>query len=331
MAKMDAVIFNISRYMIEDGPGIRTTVFFKGCPLRCSWCSNPFGLSPQPEIAVNRQKCSLCGSCVNACPQRALRTDGEQISFDRSRCRACGRCAVECVSQARTVVGHAYSTCEVVAKIRQDARFYRRDGGGVTLSGGEVLMQASAAVEILDFCRCELIHTAVETSGYGAWSSLLEILKRVDLIFIDLKHRSDEVHRRLTGVGNQLILDNIARTSEYVSRNGSPRFVLRLPVIPGLNTDRENMEGTAEFIAGLGCHAEVNLLPYHQLGAGKYDMLNIGYRIPDIQPPSQKLLNDYVRILKHHLGEQGSSVSVGGWAIDRDGTNASDRFDANCR
>lgn len=311
----DALVFDVSPYMIEDGPGIRTTVFFKGCPLRCSWCSNPFGLSPRAEIAYNQGRCISCGACIAACAQGALQLAGESIAMDRGKCTVCGSCVDVCLSNARILTGRTCSARDIATRVMRDSQFYRRDGGGVTLSGGEVLLQPSAATEILDLCRSEFIHSAVETSGYGPWPALRSLLERCDLIFVDIKHASDQAHRRLTGVGNRLIMENITRTAQHVQEHGTPRFVLRLPVIPGLNTDPENMQRTADFIAGLPGRPEVNLLPYHQLGVTKYEMLDMVYGASDVPVPSPTLLRKYEGILRTSLPECG--CSSGGWQIDR--------------
>jgi len=305
------MVFDISRYMIEDGPGIRTTVFFKGCPLRCVWCSNPFGLSREPEIVYNRRKCVLCGACLTACPQNALRMEPQGVALDRDRCTTCGSCVTACLSAARTVAGRIYSPREIVLKVLDDSKFYRRCGGGVTLSGGEVLLQAPAAAEILDLCRCELIHSAVETSGYGPWPALRSLVERCDLIFIDIKHSSAEVHRRLTGVSNQAILENIRRTAEHVFAAGSPRLVLRVPVIPGINSDQDNMAGIARFIAGLPGAAEVNLLPYHQLGTSKYEMAGLKYGLDGVQGASVALLDESREILRNLAPEWRCTIGGG--------------------
>jgi pyruvate formate lyase activating enzyme len=299
--------------MIEDGPGIRTTVFFKGCPLRCVWCSNAFGLSREPEIVYNRRKCVLCGACVAACPQNALRMESQGVALDRDKCTTCGSCVSACLSAARAIAGRTYSPREIVSKVLDDSKFYRRCGGGVTLSGGEVLLQASAAAEILDLCRCELIHSAVETSGYGPWPALRSLVERCELIFMDIKHSSDEAHRRLTGVSNRTILENIRLTAQHVAISGSPRLVLRVPVIPGINSDYDNMVGTARFIAGLPIAAEINLLPYHQLGAGKYEMAGLQYGLDWVQAASAALLDESREILRDLAPEW--SCTIGGGEI----------------
>ncbi len=300
--------------MIEDGPGIRTNVFLKGCPLRCKWCSNPFGLSRKPQIAYNQRKCVLCGACVAACPENACTIEGGRVQTDREKCTACGACAEVCLTHARVLVGEEYTAEEVIQRVREDSAFYRRDGGGLTLSGGEVLMQPEAAEEILRVARASMIHTAIETSAYASWERLERLLPLCDLVFVDLKHIDPQAHLRLTGVPNKRILDNIRRLWTYAAEKGSPEVVLRLPVIYGLNDDDDTMKATARFIAGLPGTVAVNILPYHKLGITKYEMIDLPYPLDPDEDGDPARLTAYCDVIRRTA--PGASCSVGGGEID---------------
>ncbi|MCZ7664380.1 MAG: glycyl-radical enzyme activating protein [Thermoleophilia bacterium] len=310
------MVFDISRYMIEDGPGIRTNVFFKGCPLRCVWCSNPFGLSPRQEVAYNHRKCTLCGACVGVCPENACSIEGDRVVTDRQRCTACGKCAGACLTHARVIVGTEYSPLEIVERVNEDATFYRRGGGGVTLSGGEVLMQADAALEVLRLARGLMLHTAIETSAHAQWERLELLLPYCDIVFVDLKHVDSERHRCLTGWSNELILENIRRLVDYSASHASPVVVLRLPVIPGLNDDESTMSETARFIASLRTAIAVNILPYHNLGITKYEMVGLESTIDgdlDADAAGLQRYCDHIRALAAN-----AVCSIGGGEIDYD-------------
>lgn len=310
----NVVVFDISRYMIEDGPGIRTNVFFKGCPLRCKWCSNPFGLSRTPEIAYNRRKCTLCGKCVEVCPEQACTIEGDHIVTDRDRCTACGACAEACLTHARVIMGKEYTAKEVIKRVQADAAFYRRNGGGITLSGGEVLMQAEGAREILRLARASMIHTAIETSAYAPWERLELLLPMCDVVFVDLKHIDSEAHVRLTGVSNDLILQNIRHVAAYAAEHDSAQFVLRLPVIHPLNDDHPTMHTTARFIADLPGKVTINILPYHKLGITKYEMIDLPYPLdPDAEVDPERL-QAYCDIILQSA--PSATCSVGGGEVE---------------
>jgi glycyl-radical enzyme activating protein len=306
-----AVLFDISHYMIEDGPGIRTDVFFKGCPLRCKWCSNPFGLTKRVQLIYNKNKCVQCLTCVSVCPRKANVVVDGKVEIDRDICVSCGSCCETCLYDARTIVGREYSIEEIFDKIQRDRVFYRRTGGGVTLTGGEILLQADAAAKLLRLCRQDMISTAIETSGYGHWADLERLIELSDLVFIDIKHMDSETHQRLTGVSNQRILENIRKAASHCSSAETADLIIRVPIIPGLNDDDLNLESAADFLAQLTGIREVNLLPYHRLGANKYDMLGLEYTEAYIESP----ISEQMSKCREMFLKRGVQCTVGGGEI----------------
>jgi pyruvate formate lyase activating enzyme len=274
MGVSEGIVFNIQDYSIHDGPGIRTVVFLKGCPLVCRWCSNPESQRIDPEIAVIERLCTKCGRCIDVCPAGANRfTEGGTIIIDRSICMACGACEEECSSHARKLYGKRMSVDEVVAEVERSSPFFMRSEGGVTFSGGEPTVQWQFLENLLMHCKEKYIHTAVETCGYIRERSVLErLLPHVDLFLYDIKCIDDEKHRVFTGVSNQSILEN----ARFISSQAKPMMV-RIPVIPGFNNTAEEMGELAEFSSRLSSVVEVHLLPYHELGRSKYRMLDREY------------------------------------------------------
>ncbi len=291
---MVGCIFDIMRYSVHDGPGIRTTVFLKGCPLNCLWCHNPEGQSAKPEIMLWPERCINCGECRAACRYDAV-TNPE-------KCTACGRCAEACPAEARVPVGRTMSAEKTLQQIEKDAVFYRQSGGGVTFSGGEPLMQPDFLAEVLAACRRHEIHTAVETTGFAGEQTLLNISRLTDLFLYDLKLMDDERHQRCTGVSNRRILDNLKMLTE-----NHADVVVRIPVIPGVNDDEKNITAAGEFLAALKINA-VHLLPYHRAGAEKYRRLNRRYLLGDVQVPTAEHMND----LAQRLRKFGLTTQIGG-------------------
>lgn len=278
---MRGIVFNIQKYSIHDGPGTRTLVFLKGCPLRCLWCSNPESQSPRPEILFEPERCTACGDCVPVCPERLHSLEpgpsGVVHAVDRgASCRGCGACADECLNGALRVSGKTMSVSEVVDAVMRDAPFYWQSGGGVTLSGGEASMQAAFAREVLMACRAEGVHTALETCGLADWETFRSLAPHVDLFLYDIKHMDDETHRRLTGAGNRRILDNL----RGLFRMGG-KALIRMALIPGLNDDPAALEAAFAMLreeAARGADiAGVEILPYHRYGEGKYRQLGREY------------------------------------------------------
>jgi len=272
-----ATVFDIGRYRNEDGPGIRTIVFFKGCPLRCVWCSNPLGLSNGRQLVFNPPKCTGCGKCINICPVEANRFDGGTLQVDFKRCKSCGLCVPHCLANARDISGTPYTIQELFTEIQKDMPFYRRNDGGVTLSGGEVLMQSGYAAELLKLCKQNYIHTAIETSGYAAWDDFENVVRYCDLVFVDLKILDNRKHKEYTGAGNERILQNIEKLCLYSQARGAPGVIIRRLIIEGYTDDDETTIQVAQFVNSLPNHPEINLLPFHNLGETKYAMTGRSY------------------------------------------------------
>ena len=267
---MQGVIFDIQSYAIHDGPGIRTCVFFKGCPLRCAWCHNPESQMKKVEVAYRQGKCAHCGRCVEACPHDALSMHGDGVHRDAERCVACGQCVDTCLNDAMEMIGYEISAQEVARIVERDKPFYDESGGGVTLTGGEPTSQAGFLFELLGELKQRGIHTALETCGYFDKKLVDRLVESVDLFLFDVKHLSDRRHKQATGAGNRRILDNFRAV---VDRAGEERVIPRIPVIPGFNSDPDSVESTAVFLAGRKWRGPVHLLVHHAWAKDKYRML----------------------------------------------------------
>jgi len=289
------VVFNIQRFSIHDGPGIRTTVFLKGCPLRCFWCQNPESQSGRPEIVLDGRKCTLCGACHRVCGNGAIRLEGGSPIFDRRSCEGCGQCAVVCPSEARRLSGRRMTVEEVMREVLKDVKFYENSSGGVTLSGGEPLAQPEFARSILEGCRQEGLHTALDTCGWAPWPDIEKILKLVDLVLLDIKHLDASMHREATGHDNLLILENARRMAKLKPMR------IRVPLIPGFNDSPEAVRGIAEFVKNELGSRDIDLLAYNRMGEVKYDFLEK----PCVPLPSQS--DDHLRILEAVLCGRSAS------------------------
>ena len=294
-------VFNIQRYSIQDGPGIRTTVFLQGCPLKCLWCDNPESQSARPQLFYFDSQCTKCYRCIEICPNKAntIKSDGS-IQIDRSSCVVCGKCVEACSSEARIVSGKRMSADEALEEVSSDALFYRNSGGGMTLSGGESLYQPEFAVELLKGAQMMGIHTALDTSGFASWSVLEEALRYTDLVLYDIKHMDNVKHMVLTGVENRLILEN----AENIGRMGK-EIIIRVPLIPAVNDSEENINALGRFAAGIGLQ-RIDLLPYHQLGLRKYHYLG---KICELS--SLRLFrHEDAEMAKHLLERYGLQVDI---------------------
>lgn len=287
------IVFDIKKFSIHDGPGIRTTIFFKGCPLSCWWCHNPEGQALEPEMIFRAQLCIRCYACLPVCEKDAISLDGDIVSTDREKCTACGTCVEVCYSGAREIVGRRMTVAQVMAEIERDRAFYDESGGGVTFSGGEPLSQPVFLLELLQACKEKEIHTALDTCGFSAWETLDSVREYVDLFLYDLKLIGDVRHRKFTGVSNQLILDNLQALSQR-----DHDIVLRLPIIPEINDDDENIRRAGAFAAALPRLERVDVLPYHKIGLEKYHRLGKTCALPETFPPSEERIAEIAEILR---------------------------------
>lgn len=297
------LITNIQHFSIHDGPGIRTTVFMKGCPLNCLWCHNPESISFKPEIAYHPEFCIRCGACVSACQHQGHQIETGQKVFKRENCRLSGLCLEHCWAEALELKGREYAVAQVLEEVLEDRLFYQNTGGGVTLSGGEPLAQPDFSLNFLKAAKENDLHTVVDTSGLVRWEVLNSVLPYTDLFLFDLKCFSARRHKALTGVDNELIKANLRRLLEVKAA-----VWIRIPLIAGCNDQPEEWEPAAEMIAGLNADSTVHLLPYHGFGEDKYARLGRAYQLPGAQPPSPSHLGSLCRIFQ----AKGLRVSVKG-------------------
>jgi pyruvate formate lyase activating enzyme len=281
-------IFDIQRFSIHDGPGIRTTVFFKGCPLRCVWCGNPESISPRPLLSYQADKCIACGACIEVCPERALtRGEAGKAALDRDRCTVCGKCAALCDPKALEVVGREMTVKEVLDVVLRDRSYYQASGGGLTLSGGEPLMQPDFAFELLGQALSEGLHVCVETSGMADWDVLERLRPAVNLWLYDFKETDSRLHAKFTGFWNSIILANLQRLHD-----AGAKILLRCPMIPQHNARQEHLDGIVALARRLPKLDGVQLLPYYDLWRAKLARLGLKAQLPDtVKPPNGDTVN----------------------------------------
>lgn len=296
------VVFDIKGFAVHDGPGIRTTVFLKGCPLRCDWCHNPESQSGKPVLAQFARNCIGCGKCLTRCPNGALSRGETQIVIDRSKCVGCGACAQTCYAEALVLRGKTMTVEEVMAEVRKDKPFYDNSGGGMTISGGEPLAQPEFTLALLKAAKAEGLHTCLDTSGYASWATLEQMLPYVDMVLYDLKGVSPSLHRARTGRPNSMIMENLqALTSDGVM------VKVRLPMVPGYNDSEEAVRDMARFLSSLKHVPTVEMLPYHKLGESKYEALGIQNGL-HLDPP----VRSDIEALAELVRQAGVECQVGG-------------------
>lgn len=306
-----APVFNIQTYCIHDGPGIRTTVFLKGCPLRCLWCANPESNEFYPQLMTYSSKCTACGRCLPACPNQAISVffpknpeDKPYAVTDRTLCTNCGKCIDACPSEAREIAGKDMTVEEVIEEVLKDKLFLTTSGGGMTISGGEALAHADFSATLFQAAHENGLHTAIETCSFASRNVIDKVFPHVDLGLLDIKHMNSDIHKKLTGVPNEQILDNI----KHVHNDLHIPVIIRIPTIPGYNADEANIAATAQFVRDeLGTDVAIHLLPYHQLGESKTESL--GESVFDTIPVPD---NDFMENLKQIVESYGLKAQIGG-------------------
>jgi len=297
-------IFDIKRYAINDGPGIRIVIFLKGCNLNCAWCHNPESISSETERMYAPAKCIQCGTCVVACPEKAITLTSEGIITNADLCNMNGCCAEVCPTKAIEISGNPMSIVEIINEIEKERVFFDQSGGGVTFSGGEPLLQSKILIELLDECGKRGIHRAVDTAGLANTEIILEVAKRTDLFLYDLKLMDSEKHLEWVGVPNEKILENLKALAET-----GVKIIIRIPLVGGVNDDAENMEATARFVASLsGEKKEVNLLPYHKIAQTKYQKLGRPEEFQLLEEPTKEAQQQAIAIFEKY----GIQASIGG-------------------
>lgn len=297
-----ANIFNIQKFSVHDGPGIRTTIFFKGCPLKCLWCHNPESQSYKKQILYDMDKCNLCGTCVKLCSRKAIKIEKGKLITDYDKCNYCGQCEIYCVKGARQVAGKEYTVDEVLKEVLKDRVFYEQSNGGVTLSGGEPLIQIDFVEELLKKLKEENIHTAVDTCGAVNFENIQRAAQYTDVFLYDIKLMNDEEHQVFTGASNKIILDNLRKLSEIHNN-----INLRMPIIEGVNSDESHIEKTIDYIKSINIK-KINLLPYHDIAKHKYKKLGMIYEDEKMSKPSDEKMQHF----KEMLEKEGYEVKIGG-------------------
>lgn len=297
------LVSKIQRYSIKDGPGIRTTVFLKGCSMECAWCCNPELINPHPEILKDQKICIHCGECFSNCPEDAIYEEADEYVINRTLCTICGICVEVCPVGAYQTIGRLMSVHELTEELLKDRVFYEVSGGGVTFSGGEPTLQYRFVKEVAQEMKRNRIHVTLDTCGNVPWRHFQELLEVVDLVLFDIKLIDNDKHTRFTGTSNKVVKQNAEKLSGAgVSLN------IRIPLLPGINDTMEEINQMMTFIEGLGSVKQVDILPYHKLGVGKYIMLGKEYLLESIEPPER----EHLEKLRGLIEANGFKVTIGG-------------------
>jgi len=304
MADSKTTVFDIQKFSVHDGPGIRTLIFLKGCPLRCLWCSNPEGQSSLPELVFYPERCKRLNRCLEVCPTHAISVKENSLLLNKDLCNLCGKCVDACYAGAWKIFGQVVDVDYVIKEIEKDVLFYRNSGGGVTFGGGEPLLWPDFINEVSQECKRKGIPVAVETCGHVPWRNFEKVLDVLDLIMYDIKHMDSVVHKKLCGAPNDLILQNI----KFLSKQ-KVDLIIRVPIITNINDSKHNIHETARFVASLnGSVKRVEILPYHKFGVKKYERLGRKYELTDVEIPEQ----EYMEEIKREMEVNGLSVKIGG-------------------
>ena len=298
---MTGTVFDMQRFSLHDGPGIRTIVFLKGCPLHCRWCSNPESQNSSPIVMYKKSDCFKCGRCISVCKVGAISFDNE-THINREKCTGCGECTNVCPSGALVLKGKTITIQQAIKELKKDATIFRRSGGGVTLSGGEPLVQHDFASQLLLACKSQGWSTAIETTGFGSSEAIEKVIPYVDTVLLDIKHIDPYTHKKFTGISNEVILKNAKRISQIT------KTVVRVPIIPGFNYSYKDIEDIAKFVKTLNNVDTIHLLPYHTFGENKYDLLGIEYTLDGLKRLSKEDLNEHKKIVESY----GIKCIIGG-------------------
>lgn len=298
---INGVIFNIQKFSLHDGPGIRSIVFFKGCPMSCLWCSNPESQKVSPQIMFNKNLCIKCGKCSLQCDNSAINMNS-QYRIDEEKCKVCGKCVESCPTGALVIEGKSCSVDDIIGELKKDSVHYRRSNGGITLSGGEALLQPDFAAELLKKCKAYGWHTAIETAMHVNSEAITKVIPYIDLVMVDIKSVDSRIHKKFTGVGNELILKNI-KLADKIAEN----IIVRIPVIEGFNSDNKSIKDIAEFAKTLKKVKRIDLLPYHNYGEGKYESIGRDYLLKGLKSPSEEKMNTLKKIIE----DMGLTCTIG--------------------
>ncbi|WP_028830117.1 trans-4-hydroxy-L-proline dehydratase activase [Proteocatella sphenisci] len=300
---MKNLVFNIQKYSIHDGEGIRTTIFFKGCPMDCKWCHNPESQAYTQGVMYNAEKCVECGNCISKCPQDAISIKGGVITTSADRCNFCESCTDACLNNAREIAGKAYTVDEIMKEIEKDKMFYDQSNGGVTLSGGEVMTQdMNYILGILKKCNRMGYRVNIDTCGHASFENFEKIMPYVDTFLYDIKHMDNELHKELTGQGNELVLGNLAKLSEK-----GAKINIRMPLVEGINADDEHIGKVIDFLSNLKIE-KVNLLPYHNTGKSKYERMGIRYEGDNYTAPDAERME----MIRLRFEKNNFNAKIGG-------------------